>query len=358
MLRLLNTQVSIPENAAAGDIVGAKASASDADGDKVLFSLVDTPVDAKGLALFAIDAASGQLRLTDAGAVALDFETRPLYQLQVQVSDGLAAHARTALLTVALTDVVESSTLVASPAAPPAAAPPAAPAAAPVYSHEAPPPAALSQVVEAASLAAPAAAPTAAAAPAAPLVDRPAAAPVSTTTPTTTPTEAARLTQGFPVQVVTSGNSADAGLRLQRELPEQLYSGGTLRVQLPADAFVHSNAGATVTLQAVMASGSALPAWLSFDANRGEFVGVPPAGLRGELVLRVIARDESGRQAETTVRIRLESKVERSGALGGKALGKSGLSAQLQRQGVYAWKAERDRLVRLAREAMPGQRHG
>ena len=194
------------------------------------------------------------------------------------------------------------------------------------------------------------------------MVDRPAAAPVSTATPTTTPTtpptEAARLTQGFPVQVLTSGNSADAGLRLQRELPEQLYSGGTLRVQLPADAFVHSNAGATVTLQAVMASGSALPAWLSFDANRGEFVGVPPAGLRGELVLRVIARDESGRQAETTVRIRLESKVERSGALGGKALGKSGLSAQLQRQGVYAWKAERDRLVRLAREAMPGQRHG
>jgi hypothetical protein len=58
------------------------------------------------------------------------------------------------------------------------------------------------------------------------------------------------------------------------------------------------------------------------------------------------------------VRIRLDAKVERSGALGGKAVGKSGLSAQLQRQGVYAWKAERDRLVRLARDAAPGQRHG
>lgn len=74
---------------------------------------------------------------------------------------------------------------------------------------------------------------------------------------------------------------------------------------LPADTFAHTRADAVVTLAATQASGAALPGWLSFNPQTGTFVGTVPPGLTGEVVVRIIARDQDGREAVTLVRIGL-----------------------------------------------------
>ncbi len=89
-----------------------------------------------------------------------------------------------------------------------------------------------------------------------------------------------------------------------------------------------------------MVDGAALPNWLIFDPNRGQFQGTPPQQFNGDLVIKIMARDENGRQAETTVRIRV-------GAAGEPVSfkGKASLTAQLKQQSVFAWKHERDQLM-------------
>ena len=70
--------MNLSETAAAGAIAGADANATDADNDTVTFSLVGRRV-AGGYenALFAIDSSTGQIRLTAAGAAAIDYSLPP-----------------------------------------------------------------------------------------------------------------------------------------------------------------------------------------------------------------------------------------------------------------------------------------
>ncbi len=64
---------------------------------------------------------------------------------------------------------------------------------------------------------------------------------------------------------------------------------------LPDDIFADPNAGDVLTLSAALEDGSALPAWLSFDAATGSFSGTPSAGDLGTtLSVRVTATDPSG----------------------------------------------------------------
>jgi hypothetical protein len=81
------------------------------------------------------------------------------------------------------------------------------------------------------------------------------------------------------------------GMRLVMEGP------GMLRV--PADAFAHTDPTAFVHLEARLADGSPLPAWLRFDGLRGLFSGTPPEGAPERLELEVVARDGEGREART-----------------------------------------------------------
>jgi hypothetical protein len=82
-------------------------------------------------------------------------------------------------------------------------------------------------------------------------------------------------------------------------------SGTQVAFTLPGDTFATTKADATVTLAATQVDGTALPGWLSFNPQTGTFVGQPPPGLNGEVVIRVIARDQDGREAIATVRINL-----------------------------------------------------
>ncbi|WP_141400505.1 DUF4347 domain-containing protein [Magnetospirillum sp. 15-1] len=81
--------------------------------------------------------------------------------------------------------------------------------------------------------------------------------------------------------------------------------GSSLSVTIPAEAFAHTRADATVTLAASQVSGAALPSWMVFDAKTGTFKGTPPPGFRGEVTVKVVARDNQGREAVQTFKIRV-----------------------------------------------------
>ncbi len=112
----LELSVNIAEDSSAGQINGADVNATDADGNILQYSLVDSPVDGSGNPLFSVDSSTGQVSLTSAGAAILDFETTDHYDLSVAVNDGDPLHQRTAAVTVEVTDANDAPT-VASPIA-------------------------------------------------------------------------------------------------------------------------------------------------------------------------------------------------------------------------------------------------
>ena len=59
---------------------------------------------------------------------------------------------------------------------------------------------------------------------------------------------------------------------------------------VPADAFDDVD-GDDLTLTATLDDGSALPAWLTFDAATGTFSGTPPLNFNGDIALKVTASD-------------------------------------------------------------------
>jgi Ca2+-binding RTX toxin-like protein len=63
--------------------------------------------------------------------------------------------------------------------------------------------------------------------------------------------------------------------------------------QLPANAFSDID-GNALTLSATLASGAALPSWLSFIASTRTFSGTPPLNYNGAITLRVTATDPGG----------------------------------------------------------------
>ena len=63
---------------------------------------------------------------------------------------------------------------------------------------------------------------------------------------------------------------------------------------VPADTFTDPDAGDTLTVSAARADGSALPAWLSFDAAKAQFTGTPTNADVGTLSVKVAATDGAG----------------------------------------------------------------
>ena len=68
--------------------------------------------------------------------------------------------------------------------------------------------------------------------------------------------------------------------------------------QLAGDAFSDPD-GDTLTFSATLASGAALPAWLSFNADTRTFSGTPPANFNGAIDLTVTASDASSSASDT-----------------------------------------------------------
>jgi len=66
---------------------------------------------------------------------------------------------------------------------------------------------------------------------------------------------------------------------------------------LATDAFRDIDRGEVLAYRATRANGDRLPAWLSFDAARGNFSGTPAAGDDGAISIRVTASDLAGTSA-------------------------------------------------------------
>lgn len=110
---------------------------------------------------------------------------------------------------------------------------------------------------------------------------------------------------------------------------------------VPRETFAHGRTDTTVTLAATQADGSPLPPWLSFDPAKGKFSG-QPEGFRGELRIRLIARDNQGNQVEVEFSIRIGDSVEKI-----SIRGKPSLSAQIALANRLG---ERDRLLLAMRQ--------
>lgn len=106
------------------------------------------------------------------------------------------------------------------------------------------------------------------------------------------------VTSGSGYQIPVS-ETAPPGLTLYQGVTDQFVqtTNATSRVSLPFDAFIHTNKDAVIKLDAKLADDSRLPNWVQFDPSSGTFQVTPPANFRGKLDIKVVARDDDGREA-------------------------------------------------------------
>lgn len=132
----------------------------------------------------------------------------------------------------------------------------------------------------------------------------------------------------FSVIIAPNGQS---GLIVLHGVDNQSFTpGDRIAFTIPADAFGHSDPQPGIVLKATLADGRPLPTWLTFNSSTGLFEGTPPPGFMGELVIKVIAKDSSGRQAEVTFRVKAQSGRTTADV----PHGRSGLSEQLRSAAV------------------------
>lgn len=157
----------------------------------------------------------------------------------------------------------------------------------------------------AAAAAAPVAeAPARVAAPAAVAAAAPAAAaPVAPAPGAPAPGAAA---QAAPTAVETAAQRGVDRLFVFQGIPSAAAQPGqNLEFNVPREAFGHTNQKAIVQLDAMRTNGAPLPEWLDFDPVSGKFSGKPPRGGEAVLEIKVVARDNEGREVATTFTIRV-----------------------------------------------------
>ncbi|MEG2046256.1 MAG: Ig-like domain-containing protein, partial [Comamonas sp.] len=92
--------------------------------------------------------------------------------------------------------------------------------------------------------------------------------------------------------------------------------------KVPPTMFGHSDPLASLQFSMTQASGQPLPAWLRFDARTGRVSGEPPSSFKGELTLRLTARDSQGNVVSTVITFK---------AADASAAPRAGVAEQLQR---------------------------
>ena len=101
---------------------------------------------------------------------------------------------------------------------------------------------------------------------------------------------------GYQIAV---NETAPPGLTLNRGVTDQFVRSteAASKVSMPFDAFIHSNKDAVIKLDAKQANDTPLPKWVQFDPATGVFEVTPPKGFKGKLDVKVVARDDDGREA-------------------------------------------------------------
>lgn len=107
--------------------------------------------------------------------------------------------------------------------------------------------------------------------------------------------------------------------------------GSSMIFTVPKNAFVDSAQNVQLTYKATLADGSPLPNWLHFNPTSGTFSGTPPEGEKGDLHIKVDARDSKGNEASTTFTVKNGTPV-------GDAPVKPSKPAATQKQGALSGK--------------------
>jgi hypothetical protein len=112
------------------------------------------------------------------------------------------------------------------------------------------------------------------------------------------------LTNNAGFRIVAIEN-APPGLNLNKGVTDQFVEQGTNngKFSIPYDAFMHSKQDAVIKLQAKQANDAPLPSWATFDPQAGTFDVKPPPEFKGKVELKVIARDQDGREAVSIFRL-------------------------------------------------------
>ncbi|WP_333841472.1 calcium-binding protein [Pelomicrobium sp.] len=102
---------------------------------------------------------------------------------------------------------------------------------------------------------------------------------------------------------VTVQNTNDTPEVVQSIADQQATEDAPFSFTVPQGAFRDVDAGDVLTLAATRADGSALPAWLAFDAATRTFSGLPANDDVGSVPIRLTATDAAGAQASQTFAI-------------------------------------------------------
>ena len=145
---------------------------------------------------------------------------------------------------------------------------------------------------------------------------------------------------------VTIHGANDAPVLAAQTGSQNATVGSAFSLVLPAGTFTDVDAGDSLTYTATAADGSALPAWLSFNAATRTFSGTPTAANVGTLGVKVSATDLGGLAASETFNI-VVTTTPNTAADGGRRHGRR------HREGRHC-----QRLGRLARQRQRAdQRH-
>ncbi|HEX5686611.1 MAG TPA: autotransporter-associated beta strand repeat-containing protein, partial [Ideonella sp.] len=110
---------------------------------------------------------------------------------------------------------------------------------------------------------------------------------------TATDGSSASVSSDFTLTVVNTNDApASSGITAQSATEDSAFS-----FTVPSNTFSDVDAGDTLSYEATLADGSALPSWLSFDAATRSFSGTPANGDVGAISVRVIATDGSSATA-------------------------------------------------------------
>ena len=113
-----------------------------------------------------------------------------------------------------------------------------------------------------------------------------------------------------------SGEVFASGLSAINKLAEmEIPQGEASTISLPAGTFVHTDATARVSLSARLSDGKALPAYVKFNPTTGTFTVDASNRAPVDLQIRVIAVDEKGKTANTTVVIKIKGKSKSSSSI-------------------------------------------
>ncbi|MHA6640168.1 VCBS domain-containing protein [Stutzerimonas frequens] len=120
---------------------------------------------------------------------------------------------------------------------------------------------------------------------------------------------------GFQIVVI---ESPQPRLTLYHGISDQYAdAGATSSFSVPYDAFAHTDPNERILLSATQANGQPLPGWVRFDPQSGKFELVAPSGYRGELTIKVVARDSQGREASALFRFSVgERRASEAGRAG------------------------------------------